>query len=280
MIRVKRSEAPAVLRESGAAARERKRAKEFYDDPANAGKTFKFKVYSSDEVKLALERLFHSKCAYCESRYAATQPMDVEHWRPKAEVLEHDGTVAQGYPWAASDWDNLLPSCIDCNRERRQLLVDVGKVANAGKGTRFPIAKTSKRALSREELSAEVPLLLHPCEDEPEQHFGFTDEAVIRPRLSGADQAARAIASIEVYALNRSGLVDERLHLLRLMQQRMYTIQVLIDVFDRATGNDAILLEDLIAHEMTELRAFADPKRPYSAMARYFVNDFAARLQS
>jgi hypothetical protein len=127
-------------------------------------------------------------------------------------------------------------------------------------------------------VSSEVPLLLHPCEDHPEEHLQFTVDAVIRPRTVAGSASEKAVASIDVYALNRSGLVDERLALLRLMQQRMRTIEVLIDVFDRAAGRDAIILEDLIAHEMTELRAFANPERPYSALARQFVDAFARTL--
>ena len=52
---------------------------------------FGFKIYKHDQVKKALTDLFHGKCAYCETRYAATQPMDVEHWRPKGQIELDNG---------------------------------------------------------------------------------------------------------------------------------------------------------------------------------------------
>lgn len=60
---------------------------------------FEFKAYKDAAVKAALESLFHGKCAYCESRYAAIQPVDIEHWRPKKEVLigEDGSTKRHGY---------------------------------------------------------------------------------------------------------------------------------------------------------------------------------------
>ena len=55
-----------------------------------------FNAYGNDAVKAALEKLFHGKCSYCESHYSATQPIDVEHYRPK--------NVGTGYFWMAAVW--------------------------------------------------------------------------------------------------------------------------------------------------------------------------------
>ena len=112
------------------------------------------------------------KCAYCESFYAGTQPVDVEHYRPKGKV---DGMAGHpGYWWLAGRWENLLPSCIDCNRKRRQktpkaadgLLVtllengdfDRQDTLSTGKATAFPLAEGSPRALQEgDDLDAERP---------------------------------------------------------------------------------------------------------------------------
>ncbi len=276
MIRIGRGAAPRILVDPGRAAEgERKKAEAFYADPANEGKTYKFKVYSDDEVKDSLTRIFGAKCAYCEARYAGTQPMDVEHFRPKGRVLEDDGTEVRGYYWLASDWTNLLPSCIDCNRERRQWLADAGVVRTGGKGERFPLEQGSKRAAVPGEEKGERPLLLNPCTDEPEKHFEFTGEAIVRPKRADADRM-RAQASIEVYALNRSGLVEERLQLLRLLQRRTGMIESLMTIIDRPEMPETIgtLIEDLITHEMDELRKTCDPERPFSLMARQFIDKF------
>lgn len=282
MIKITRGQPPKILIDPRRGAEsERKKAERFYADPANAGKTYKFKIYSDDEVKEALTRLFGGKCAYCESRYAGTQPMDVEHFRPKGKVLEDDGTEVRGYYWLASDWTNLLPSCIDCNRERRQWLADLGAVRAVGKGERFPLEKGSKRASAPGEEQGERPLLLNPCLDEPEKHFEFTEDAIVRPRRDADADKVRAQASIEIYALNRSGLVEERLQLLRLLQRRTGMIESLMTIVDAPAVPETIrtLVEDLITHEMDELRKTCEPGRPFSLMAKKFIDDFKEGLR-
>ena len=86
--------------------------------PGTKRTAFEFHAYKADEVKRRLEDLFHGKCAYCESFYAAQAPVDIEHYRPKGAV--EDDPDHPGYWWLAMAWENLLPSCIDCNRRRRQ----------------------------------------------------------------------------------------------------------------------------------------------------------------
>ena len=39
-------------------------------------------------MKRRLDLLFHGKCAYCETFYSASAPVDVEHYRPKGAVSE------------------------------------------------------------------------------------------------------------------------------------------------------------------------------------------------
>lgn len=277
MIRVPRSPKPASL-DGRAAARERLRAAHYFETPLSEGdarKPFKFKAYSAEDVKKTLESMFHRKCAYCESRYAATQPVDVEHWRPKAEVVDANGS-ARGYYWLASSWENLLPSCIDCNRERKQFVEpDVERVV--GKANRFPVK--AARASRPEELSGEDPLLLDPCDPvvDPADHLEFASEGVVRAAPIGGIRSERGAESIEVYALNRSGLVLERLERLRLIQlgiQRIEILGRLLEAKPSPTGRRLDLVEDLIAHEMNTLRNFCEAPQPYAQMARQIVEAF------
>lgn len=178
-----------------------------------------FKAYKSDDVGPALEEMFERKCAYCESPYASLHPVDVEHWRPKAEI---EGFAGGGYEWLAMVWENLLPSCIDCNRARYQLIPDDSPEGwhseKLGKANQFPIADPAKRWVAHDLKSSETPLLLDPCVDEPADYFDFDSSGVLLPRKGlDADRQRRALESIRVYALNRKSLVDERRrHILRL----------------------------------------------------------------
>src|SRR3954454_1457494 len=73
-------------------------------------------IYAHEEVRKALEELFHRKCAYCEISTARVD-WEVEHYRPKGRVAERQGHP--GYYWLAYDWDNLFPSCTFCNQHRK-----------------------------------------------------------------------------------------------------------------------------------------------------------------
>ncbi|MFV3372478.1 endonuclease [Pseudomonas sp. NY15435] len=153
---------------------------------APVGKRPKFTVYKSDSVKKRLDELFHGKCSYCESFYASTAPVDVEHYRPKGAV--HEDESHPGYWWLAMNWENLLPSCIDCNRKRKQVIpklsaalltllenrrgFNYGLVALTGKKDSFPILGT-RASTEDSELINEHPLLLDPCRDTPEDHLEF-----------------------------------------------------------------------------------------------------------
>eukprot|EP01034_Spumella_vulgaris_P009128 gene9128-11597_t len=111
--------APACLDQpdkKGLNERDRARAHQQSTDPKKG--SFEFAAYKHEEVKRRLDALFHGKCAYCETFYSASAPVDVEHYRPKGAVSENPNHP--GYWWLAMSWDNLLPSCIDCNRKRNQ----------------------------------------------------------------------------------------------------------------------------------------------------------------
>lgn len=64
--------------------------------------------YNHHEIKDALERDFHGKCAYCESKIMYQQHGDIEHFRPKERFCH-----------LIHDWDNLLLSCDRCNTKKR-----------------------------------------------------------------------------------------------------------------------------------------------------------------
>jgi hypothetical protein len=175
--------------------------------------TFAYKVYGDVLLRDAINGLYKFKCAYCETFYGATQPVAVEHYRPKGEVIVGKVRVKPGYYGLAAAAENLLPSCTDCNSPRRQEESD-GTKRVRGKGNFFPLAKGSRRAKSPGGEKREKPLLLHPEIDEPDQHLEFLVErdrlGVVRAALLGGNPSPKGEASIEVYALDRPQLVMNR----------------------------------------------------------------------
>lgn len=123
----------AMTGDDARALRELEKFREYFAAPDDKAPTFA--VYKTDGVRKRLDELFHGKCAYCESFYASTAPVDVEHYRPKGAV--HEDAAHQGYWWLGMDWDNLLPSCIDCNRKRKQMMPKLSaKLLTLQEGTR------------------------------------------------------------------------------------------------------------------------------------------------
>jgi uncharacterized protein (TIGR02646 family) len=248
---------------------------------------FPYERYSDREVVESLREMFHGKCAYCESRYAGTQPMDVEHWRPKGEIRDQDQEpIKPGYYWLAADWENLLPSCIDCNRARTQFdQLDLKQIV-LGKKNQFPLQDPGKRILAHEEFEtkgsdAEGPLLINPCRDDPEEFFSYDEQGLILPSSTDENSVEfqRAMASIRVYALNRADLVADRLQLILRIDHRLNTIEVLSPIRDKLQNEplrliqEADALSDLIAAEIDELLAMKRPERPFAGLARQIINN-------
>lgn len=277
---------------------------------AGAADSFPFAVYKADEVKLRLEKLFHGKCAYCETVYASSAPVDVEHYRPKGRVEGVDGHP--GYWWLAMDWDNLLPSCIDCNRRRRQktpkgdaslAALDrdardfrASAVVQSGKKDAFPVSGVHART-EEDDLALEGALLLNPCRDDPAEHIHFhvgREQLIglVLPKAgeAGGDQmngSVRGAVSIQVYGLNRLGLVQERTRVLRQLDFLETLVVELGGIADdlEATGGATSAamvrrlrtLQDMILERLAEMAA---PTAPYSAMVAAWMAAFRARLSS
>ena len=148
-----------------------------------------------------LMQAFNGKCAFCEARIDATQPGDVEHFRPKKAVEDQHGSKVRidtpsgerdhpGYFWLAYEWSNLLIACNTCNR--------------SGKGIHFPLEDGSAYALEPDEVAAERALFINPLKEDPSPFLRFDDTGIaiaLNPRGEKC---------VELLDLNRDALVDER----------------------------------------------------------------------
>lgn len=244
---------------------------------------FKFNAYAHASVKAALAELFDGKCAYCEAPYDATQPEDVEHYRPKGRIDTGNGTITPGYWWLAATWDNLLPSCIDCNRVRMQILFDGTKLMT-GKGDRFPLADEAKRARNEGGHANEQPLLLNPCVDDPAAFIVFREkrrkkrrESIVVPKVVDSTQLAwrRARTSIDVYGLNRFALVKRRSAHLRQVKSWLGVLRRRAADLDQANSAGSAEIEWEIAEAMDRL---LDLQSVFTGMVRSVVEPELRRL--
>jgi len=238
--------------------------------PVKPAKAPAFAAYKKQPVKDALEGLFGTKCAYCESAYAHVGPMDVEHFRPKGGYLDEKGVLRKpGYYWLAASWENLLPSCIDCNRERKHFRRGSdGKLvkSKSGKANRFPVAPGTPRASCEAEVLAEQPLLLDPCNDNPGEHLRFTANGWVMALPSGAGAVSRKGAeTIDVFGLTRDSLVNFRRDLAVRAKDAMVAI-LDADRNVRAYPQDAALVVQLQRREASLQEGYLTQGQPFLAM--------------
>lgn len=284
-------------------------ARAYYSAVPPPEKAYKFLRYKEFEVCQALDSLFHGKCAYCESPYRAVDALDVEHFRPKGGVSESKGHP--GYWWLAAIWTNLLPSCPACNQRRKHAQYTPGMTLEEferelqrapttlmGKGNAFPVKTNNWVATEGGDLAMEDPLLINPCERNPEQHLEWVFDrdpkvpiweadpvlAFVRPRPTvdgGQDEYANA--SIAIYGLNRSGVVRERTELVKELQRvSLPVVDAVLDLASLADSPSAAA--DRLRNRLTEYKAnllsFAHPSKRYSGMASAYMHELDKGLRA
>lgn len=267
MIRIKRLPTPKALADPDSPGpHERARAERFYEIEENRLKKLPggFKAYKHPDVKIALEESFHGKCAYCEGVYVAYHPVDIEHFRPKGGVIDRGVLRKPGYYWLAAEWDNLLPSCIDCNRARKHETIQTGPELS-GKANLFPISNENSRARLPHQERNEKRLLLHPCRDRPSAHLAFqADGVVLATSTKGRE-------SIKVYGLNRLDLIRARRkrysRVIAQMSQTTYALKKLKD-------SNAIEDKSALASCLHNLFKFTDPTEPFLGLVEPLVKPY------
>lgn len=252
-----------------------------------AGK-FEFGAYKEPDVVEALHELFHGKCAYCESSFKAIAPTDVEHFRPKGKVTECP--THPGYWWLATKWENLLASCIDCNRRRYQRFTHLvhdplsgGRAGRhlAGKGNSFPILGPRYALQLVDDLDAEDAALIDPTVRDPKAHLVWVEEqelSLVGPRMTGTTPDPYGKHTYRIYGLNRQGLVEERTSRMRMIRTQIIFIEQMLDRAFFLPEPHASEQRDEAFEQYLSLYKLAEPDEPYSAMVEDLLERESERL--
>lgn len=243
----------------------------------NESHNLKFNVYSNPKVKESLIDLFNGKCAYCESKFLHVYSGDIEHFRPKGEILTKENkTLKPGYYWLASDWNNLLLSCRNCNQKLKHLVVGETQKITMGKMNQFPLTDSSKYVLSHNsDINSEEDyrLLIQPCIDNPEDHIEFDINNGVAKGIT--DKGKK---SIEVYVLQRIPLVQSREKLLidikAQIQRVIDAVKNVNDNLDTASSNKRVFFDIILKREMKRLKRFLNEDEEYIAMAKQIILPF------
>lgn len=280
MIYVDRSSVPVpdvLSKPGGKGDLERRAVVAFYAIKANRDKVFKKPMaYAHHEVREALKKLFHDKCAFCEIDYVAAS-WAVEHFRPKGGVDELDLTTmvrakgtkrVRGYYWLAAEWTNLLPSCTDCNSPRGHGFGEGVRKRTSGKANFFPLQAGCSRAGAPTDglLAGEQALLLDPTVDQPSVHLKFGEGATI------VELSERGRVTIEVLGLRRDGLVRKRQRERLLL---LNTIDSIRSAMARLAANpgDAVAEADYNRELGVIQQQYLADTAPFLAMSRQLVRE-------
>lgn len=163
MIKVHRAPEPAILEHNHASW-----TQALLNAPTDFEKRRVEKKYRHKEIKNALVAMFHSKCAYCESKISHIEYGHIEHFRPKSRFQK-----------LTFVWTNLLLSCPVCN-------------GSEFKGQKYP-------------EEADGGPLINPCDDNPEEHFEFVFDFEAR-LTTVVGKTARGKITEETIGLNRHDL--------------------------------------------------------------------------
>ena len=213
---------------------------------------FRRSIYAHATVKDALLQAQHGKCCYCESKFRATSPGAVEHFRPKGAVQQESGSAKQypGYYWLAYRWGNLLVSCETCN--------------TSYKGSLFPLVDEESRARSHHDhIEAESPLFVDPASQDPRRHIRFR-------RAEVEHLTKKGLKTIQGLGLRRGELEDARAEVLE-------PLEILFSVIED--------LNDQVQASMVErarrfLKKATRPEAEFSAMARDFLGPHTVGVEA
>lgn len=289
MIRRERSwPAPASL-SAPAAQDQLAKAGEYYlswktGDSAYPG----FTAYKEPDVVEALRTMFHGKCAYCEGNVHKGD-FDVEHYRPKGGVNDHDGPQ---YWWLAFTWTNLLPSSEACNRALRQHVVTpdmteqevkamrlTRPVQLSGKATHFPIGAAARLAPHQDDHDAEYPHLIDPCRSDPAQYIAWrhaSDFSIICAASWQGTPSPHGEATIRCMGLNRVDLVEERTKTLQILKTMKYELFALLQAV-RPLGQED-MTRKVVETGTRMMLAHCDPEKAFSGMATDFMRSMQDEL--
>lgn len=169
MIKIQRSVKPEILVKNAA-----EWTRKLLAATTKKQKTAAEDKYRHEKIKDALVKMFHGKCAYCESKITHIDYGHIEHFKPKGDPA---------YRFLTFEWTNLLIACAVCNGAEH-------------KGKKFPLA-------------ANGGPLINPCDEEPKEHFDFVyDQTAKLATVVG--KTTRGTTTEKLIGLNRNDLRELR----------------------------------------------------------------------
>jgi len=215
--------------------------KKDFNNPPKILSTKKRNAYLDKTVTDKLKEIYRGKCAYCEQ---SSNSYVIEHYRPKSL-----------YPWLEHEWSNLLLICSDCNLAKKDSFPLNGKQIKEKQ-----IDKNVDKANSALLLS-ELPVIIHPEVDTPENHFYFDKNGIIY------GNTGRGQKNIYILGLNRQDLIDKRKSIIDSVKKEL-------DKINEANITEK-QLEELLINAFTNLDNIAESENAeFTLLRRQIISHF------
>lgn len=209
---------------------------------------FKPKYQLNSPILDLLMVAFFNKCAFCEMRLISKKPSAVERFRPSIKAMDLKGKISEEhYWWLRYDWTNLYLCCRECNKHKSNL---------------FPIKR--RRALPYTtgiDLQKEEPLLIDPCNDQPEKHFFYEFNSGLM-----ISDTERGRLTIDIFGLNRQELLQQRKE--EILQLKFTVSQLITKLKQHKNSNKYPII---VEYERLLLEIFKDQSQPFLLMKRQYI---------
>lgn len=238
-----------------------------------------------------LRKLYHNKCAYCESPIVPHDNHNdtpeirarftAEHYRPKTY-----------YYWLAYEWSNLLPLCKVCNNDKGDKFPFILKhpygMTNKMLSLKHPQTIENeldlvKCRVNHTDLLAENASLLHPEIDEPELYLSFKTDGEIKFLDKKLDEETdeafiirqkRADDTISTVKLNRFDLHQARLKLINDKKNELDNILTIFFEYAKRIESDTIAVA--FFPFLTGLSKLQEKHQPFSLLGKTIFENFDA----
>jgi uncharacterized protein (TIGR02646 family) len=185
--------------------------------------------YNHISIRTPLINSSHEKCAYCEGKPLECGNIEIDHFKPKSR-----------YPDATFEWENMVPSCHDCNNS---------------KGTH----DTQKEPI------------INPYDTDPETVFYFDSIQIIPLSGNEFDKAQR---TINIFGLNALRLLKPRAEVLATLTD--YINDIKRTMREYTSENDASRKEKILRNlknAISTAETTLQPTERYAGFCRSFLKN-------
>lgn len=226
--------------------------------------------YRAKSVVTTLNIIYNKKCAYCESKSSHVASLQVEHYRSKNAGKYLAERNHKGYYWLGCEWSNLLLACSKCNAYKSTKFPIIG--IRVFQGTMFKdfnkITTFDRKGciVNKTPLINELPLLLNPEIDEPQEHLSFNSNGFFE------NKSLKGTATISVLELNRGDLWMKR-ETVRNEILEDFEI-VILGIEQGVFSENSTIYHFFLNTAFNKIKKRTNPTEEYALWGRYFYNNF------